>query len=166
LTRSSWAGLTQTIIHLQRLSSNGVAFHSYTEPHLATDDELVRNILLALLSSLAKVEAQKISERRPVVTGLHNKRAANIPDGPRRRERRGLRMVEYNLDGRGSGAAHTSPTTTSHVAPFQQPDILSCRAFSLQSADHFNTCERCQIIAVSVESVDLLVADREGGSIN
>jgi DNA invertase Pin-like site-specific DNA recombinase len=37
--------------------------HSYTEPHLATDNELVRNVLLALLSSLAKVEAQKISER-------------------------------------------------------------------------------------------------------
>jgi DNA invertase Pin-like site-specific DNA recombinase len=34
-----------------------------TEPHLATDNELVGNILLALLSSLAKVEAQKISDR-------------------------------------------------------------------------------------------------------
>ena len=33
------------------------------EPHLATDNELVRNILLALLASLAKLEAQKISER-------------------------------------------------------------------------------------------------------
>jgi hypothetical protein len=31
--------------------------------HLATDNELVRNILLALLSSLAKLEAQKISDR-------------------------------------------------------------------------------------------------------
>ena len=40
-----------------------MSFHSYTEPHLATDNELVRNILLALLSSLAKVEAQKISDR-------------------------------------------------------------------------------------------------------
>jgi hypothetical protein len=49
--------------------------------------------------------------------------------------------------------AHKSHNHTSHVAPFQQPDILSCRAFSLQSADHFNTCERCQIIAVSVESI-------------
>src|SRR5258708_39411330 len=49
--------------HLQRLASYGVGFHSYTEPHLATDNELVRNILLALLASLAKVEAQKISER-------------------------------------------------------------------------------------------------------
>jgi hypothetical protein len=37
--------------------------HSYTEPHLATDNELVRNVLLALLPSLAKVEAQKIAER-------------------------------------------------------------------------------------------------------
>jgi DNA invertase Pin-like site-specific DNA recombinase len=63
LDRFSREGMTQTIIHLQRLSSNDVAFHSYTEPHLATDNELVRNILLALLSSLAKVEAQKISER-------------------------------------------------------------------------------------------------------
>jgi DNA invertase Pin-like site-specific DNA recombinase len=55
--------MAQTIIHLQRLSSYGVAFHSYTEAHLATDNELVRNVLLALLSSLAKVEAQKISDR-------------------------------------------------------------------------------------------------------
>src|SRR5262245_7024365 len=52
-----------TIMHLQRLASYGVGFHSYTEPHLATDNELVSNILLALLASLAKVEAQKISER-------------------------------------------------------------------------------------------------------
>src|SRR6516165_1574465 len=61
--RFSREGMAQTIIYLQRLSSCGVAFHSYTEPHLATDNELVRNILLALLSSLAKVEAQKISDR-------------------------------------------------------------------------------------------------------
>lgn len=63
LDRFSREGMTQTIMHLQRLASYGVAFHSYTEAHLATDNELVRNVLLALLSSLAKVEAQKISER-------------------------------------------------------------------------------------------------------
>ncbi len=63
LDRFSREGMVQTIVHLQRLTSYGVTFHSYTEPHLATDNELVRNILLALLSSLAKVEAQKISER-------------------------------------------------------------------------------------------------------
>ena len=63
LGRFSREGMAQTIIHLQQLSSYGVGFHSYTEAHLATDNELVRNILLALLSSLAKVEAQKIGER-------------------------------------------------------------------------------------------------------
>jgi DNA invertase Pin-like site-specific DNA recombinase len=63
LDRFRREGMVQTIVHLQRLASYGVSFHSYTEPHLATDNELVRNILLALLSSLAKVEAQKISER-------------------------------------------------------------------------------------------------------
>jgi len=63
LDRFSREGMTQTIVHLEKLTSYGVTFHSYTEPHLATDNELVRNILLALLSSLAKVEAQKISDR-------------------------------------------------------------------------------------------------------
>jgi hypothetical protein len=56
-------GMVPTIIHLQKLAACGVGFHSFTEAHLATDNELVRNILLALLASLAKVEAQKISER-------------------------------------------------------------------------------------------------------
>jgi DNA invertase Pin-like site-specific DNA recombinase len=63
LDRFSREGMVPTIIHLQRLAACGVGFHSFTEAHLATDNELVRNILLALLASLAKVEAQKISER-------------------------------------------------------------------------------------------------------
>ena len=63
LDRFSREGMVPTIMHLQRLNSFGIGFHSYMEPHLATDNELVRNILLALLASLAKVEAQKISER-------------------------------------------------------------------------------------------------------
>jgi len=76
LDRFSREGMAQTILHLQRLSSYGVAFHSYTEAHLATDNELVRNILLALLSSLAKVEAEKISERTK--TGMARAKAKKI----------------------------------------------------------------------------------------
>jgi DNA invertase Pin-like site-specific DNA recombinase len=56
-------GMTPTIGYLQRLADHGVSFHSYTEPHLATDNELVGNILLAVMASLAKVESQKIGER-------------------------------------------------------------------------------------------------------
>jgi DNA invertase Pin-like site-specific DNA recombinase len=63
LDRFSREGMVPTIMYLQRLSASGIAFHSYTEPHLVTDNELVRNTLLATLASLAKVEAQKISER-------------------------------------------------------------------------------------------------------
>jgi DNA invertase Pin-like site-specific DNA recombinase len=63
LDRFSREGMVPTIMHLQRLAAYGVLFHSYTEPHLATDNELARNVILATLSSLAKVEAQKISER-------------------------------------------------------------------------------------------------------
>jgi DNA invertase Pin-like site-specific DNA recombinase len=47
--------------------------------HLATDNELVRNILLALLSSLAKVEAQKISERTKA--GMARAKARGIKIG-------------------------------------------------------------------------------------
>jgi len=79
LDRFSREGMAQSIVHLQRLTSYGVTFHSYTEPHLATDNELVRNILLALLSSLAKVEAQKISDRTKA--GMNRARAKGIKIG-------------------------------------------------------------------------------------
>lgn len=87
LDQFSREGMAQTIAHLQRLTSYGVTFHSYTEPHLATDNELVRNILLALLSSLAKVEAQKISARTKA--GMARAKAKGIRVG---RPRPGLKF--------------------------------------------------------------------------
>jgi len=63
LDRLSREGMVPTIGHLQRLAAAGVAFHSYTEPMLSTDNELVRDIVLAVMSSLAKVERARISER-------------------------------------------------------------------------------------------------------
>jgi DNA invertase Pin-like site-specific DNA recombinase len=73
LDRFSREGMQRTITHLQRLDVCGVAWRSLTEPHLATDNELVRDILLALLSSLAKLEAKKIRER--TIAGLERARA-------------------------------------------------------------------------------------------
>ena len=64
---------------LQRPARLRELFHSYTEPHLGTDNELVRKILLALLSSLAKVEAQKISERTKA--GMAKARSKGIKIG-------------------------------------------------------------------------------------
>src|SRR5260370_19261974 len=63
LDRLSREGMVPTIGYLQRLAAAGVAFHSYNEPLLNTDNEMVRDIVLAVMSSLAKMERQKISER-------------------------------------------------------------------------------------------------------
>jgi DNA invertase Pin-like site-specific DNA recombinase len=96
LDRFSREGMAQTIVHLQRLTSYGVTFHSYTEPHLATDNELVRNILLALLSSLAKVEAQKISERTKA--GMARAKAKGVKVGRPRIELR-QKIVQRSAKG-------------------------------------------------------------------
>jgi DNA invertase Pin-like site-specific DNA recombinase len=63
LDRLSREGMVATVLHLQRLASYGVGFHSYTEPMLSTDNEMVRDIVLAVMASLAKIERQKISDR-------------------------------------------------------------------------------------------------------
>ena len=71
-----------TILHLQRLDQAGVKFHSFSASHLNTDNDLVRNVLLAVLSSLAKIEAQKISERTKTGLERARRRGAKI-DRPR-----------------------------------------------------------------------------------
>ena len=73
LDRFSREGMATTVGHLQRLAAHGVAFRSFTEEHLSTENELVRNILLATLSSLAKLEREKISQRTKA--GLERARA-------------------------------------------------------------------------------------------
>ena len=73
LDRFSRKGMASTVADLQRLASYGVSFHSFTEEHVSTDNELVRNVLLAVLASLAKLERQKISERTKA--GLERARA-------------------------------------------------------------------------------------------
>ena len=61
LDRFTREGLQKTIYYLQQLDSCGVTFHSYSEPYLNTDQELVRDILLSVLASLAKQERRRIS---------------------------------------------------------------------------------------------------------
>jgi DNA invertase Pin-like site-specific DNA recombinase len=73
LDRFSREGMTATVSHLQRLGAHGIAFRSFTEEHLSTENELVRNILLAVLASLAKLEREKISQRTKA--GLERARA-------------------------------------------------------------------------------------------
>jgi len=62
LSRFSRAGMEFTVLKLNELSKLGIFFHSFQEPLLNTDNELVRNIIIAVMSSLAKIQREKISD--------------------------------------------------------------------------------------------------------
>jgi DNA invertase Pin-like site-specific DNA recombinase len=63
LDRLSREGTYETITYLKRLHACGVSVHSYSEPALSTDNEMVRDIVLTVMASLAKAEAERISAR-------------------------------------------------------------------------------------------------------
>jgi DNA invertase Pin-like site-specific DNA recombinase len=63
LDRFSREGIRKTIAYLQRLDDCGVAFKSYTEPFLDTDNELIAHIVLGVTSYYAQQEALRISDR-------------------------------------------------------------------------------------------------------
>jgi DNA invertase Pin-like site-specific DNA recombinase len=96
LDRFSREGMAETVGHLRRLSAHGVGFRSLTEEHLSTDNELVRNVLLALLSSLAKLEREKISHRTKA--GLERARAMGKRLGRPRFSDRDMERLRVALD--------------------------------------------------------------------
>ena len=63
LDRFSREGIRKTKAYLQRLDDCGVAFKSYTEPFLDTDNELIAHIVLGVSSYYAQQEALRISDR-------------------------------------------------------------------------------------------------------
>jgi DNA invertase Pin-like site-specific DNA recombinase len=63
LDRFSREGIRKTIAYLERLDQCGVAFKSYTEPFLDTDNELIAHIVLGVTSYYAQQEALRISDR-------------------------------------------------------------------------------------------------------
>jgi len=79
LDRLSREGMMATVDYLQQFASYGVAFHSYTEPLLSTDNELVRDILLAVMASLAKQERIRHVER--VKAGIERARTRGTKSG-------------------------------------------------------------------------------------
>jgi DNA invertase Pin-like site-specific DNA recombinase len=104
LDRFSREGMRPTIGYLQRLADNGVGFHSYTEPLLSTDNEMMRDIVLAVMAALAKQERLRIGERRARQGSRagHQERQATRPTKTRRQARAsGARCA-------GSGPGHQS----------------------------------------------------------
>lgn len=76
LDRLTREGLAETIGYLRRLGNAGVAFHSYSEPMLSTDNPVVRDVLLAVMASMASMERARISERTKA--GLARLRAKGV----------------------------------------------------------------------------------------
>jgi DNA invertase Pin-like site-specific DNA recombinase len=60
------------MMYLMQLDEYGIILHSSTEEYLTTDNELVSNILLSIMSYFAKLEREKISER--IKAGLEKAR--------------------------------------------------------------------------------------------
>jgi DNA invertase Pin-like site-specific DNA recombinase len=79
LDRFSREGMKKTVEYLQKLASCGVGFHSYVEPFLTSENEMIRDILLAVMSALAKQDRVRIVER--VKAGLHRARLHGTRSG-------------------------------------------------------------------------------------
>ena len=97
LDRLSREGMVPTINQLQRLAVARVVFHSFSEPLLSTENEMVRDIVLAVMASMAKIERQKISDRTKA--GLERARAKGRRIGRApfsNSDRQKLRMVLDN----------------------------------------------------------------------
>ncbi len=72
LSRFSRAGTLHTLQKLRELENLGIGWHSYTEPYVSTAGQF-KDVVIALLSSLAKVEREKISTKTKA--GLERARA-------------------------------------------------------------------------------------------
>jgi len=63
LSRFSRSGTLFTLQKLKELEHLGITWHSYQEPYVNSDNELTKNVIIAVLSSIAKIEREKISQR-------------------------------------------------------------------------------------------------------
>ncbi len=72
LDRFSREGVLETLNHLQRLSSYGVGFRSFTEQYLDSCG-IFKDAVLSILATIAKQERVRLSER--VMAGLETARA-------------------------------------------------------------------------------------------
>ena len=81
LDRFTREGTLKTLTYLQQLNDCGVRFMSCQEEFLNTDNDMVRGILIPLMSYFAKLEAKKISERTKA--GLERAKSNGIKLGPK-----------------------------------------------------------------------------------
>jgi putative DNA-invertase from lambdoid prophage Rac len=100
LDRLSREGMASVIDYLGRLDRAGVQFRSYTEPALSTDNAFVRDVMVTLAASMAKMERAKISERTRA--GLARVMAKGVKVGRRPLDpERQVQIAELAAEGLG-----------------------------------------------------------------
>ncbi len=116
LDRFSREGVLATLNHLQRLSSYGVGYRSFTEQYLDSCG-IFKDAVLSILATIAKQERVRLSER--TVAGLEKARRDGRVGGRPRAVVDRLRVAELSAAGRTTrqiGAElKVSPATVSRL---------------------------------------------------
>ena len=123
----AWKGVGETVVDIQRLARCGVAFHSYAEDHLCTDNEAVSGVLIRVIASLARLEHQKIS--KGTKAGLRRARArgkrlgrAPFSDAQREKLRTALDTGEnWHRVSRTTGIAYSTTKKHARKLGYQAP---------------------------------------------
>ena len=105
ISRFSRAGTLHTLLKLKELENLGIKWHSYQDSYLSSVGEF-RDVVISIMSTLAKIERDKISERtkagleRSKKKHLIGKRGKDKKPRKRRADRglkRGMRNSHLNL---------------------------------------------------------------------
>jgi DNA invertase Pin-like site-specific DNA recombinase len=96
LDRFSREGVYETLQHLQRLTSHGVAYRSFTEQYLDSCG-LFRDAVISILATIAKQERVRLSER--TIAGLERARAKGRIGGRPRKQCDRDRLLELRSSG-------------------------------------------------------------------
>lgn len=105
LDRLSREGMSRTIQLIEMLQRMGIAVISYSEPYLDTTNELARNILLAVVSTLAKGERERISERTKAGLARLKKSGKKLgrPEIDLKKRAEAIKLVEGGMSMRKAG---------------------------------------------------------------
>jgi DNA invertase Pin-like site-specific DNA recombinase len=100
LDRFSREGVFETLQHLQRLTSYGVGFRSFTEQYLDSCG-IFRDAVIGILAAIAKQDRIRISER--TIAGLERARALGRVGGRPRVECDRNRILKLHSGGNSLG---------------------------------------------------------------
>ena len=132
LDRFSREGVFETLQHLQRLTSYGVGFRSYTEQYLDSCG-MFRDAVIGILAAIAKQERIRLSER--TIAGLERARAQGRVGGRPRILCDRNKVLRMHAEGQ-------SLNETARAVGFSKPSVPRIRAgvgHTSTSADFQNT---------------------------